>query len=104
MYRQTVRMLANAEGNCVLAIGADASAVMRDWETEIESMLSDGGQLEIMRDWGAKLAGATLRLAAVLHCVKHGPMGCIEPTPRPLPKCALSCSPRRSRAEHDAGQ
>lgn len=25
-----------------------------------------------MRDWGAKLAGATLRLAAVMHCVEQG--------------------------------
>ena len=41
-------------------------------------MLGDGGQMEIMRDWGAKLAGATLRLAAVLHCVEHGPAGRIE--------------------------
>ena len=41
-------------------------------------MLGDGGQMEIMRDWGAKLAGATLRLAAVLHCVEYGPTGEIE--------------------------
>src|SRR5262245_41769283 len=41
-------------------------------------MLGDGGQMEIMRDWGAKLAGATLRLAAVLHCVQHGAAGRIE--------------------------
>jgi len=34
--------------------------------------------MEIIRDWGAKLAGATLRLAAVLHCVEYGPSGCIE--------------------------
>ena len=49
-----------------------------NWEAEIEAMLGDGGQMEIMRDWGAKLAGATLRLAAVLHCVEHGPAGRIE--------------------------
>ena len=46
-------------------------------EVEIEAMLGDGGQMEIMRDWGAKLAGATLRLAAVLHCVEHEPAGLI---------------------------
>ena len=49
-----------------------------DWEAEIETMLAEGGQMEIIRDWGAKLAGATLRLAAVLHCVEHGPAGHIE--------------------------
>ena len=34
--------------------------------------------MEGIRDWGGKLAGATLRLAAVLHCVKHGPAGRID--------------------------
>ncbi|MBX3435418.1 MAG: DUF3987 domain-containing protein [Pirellulales bacterium] len=77
-YRQTVRALAETEGEFILQLAADASAALREWETEIEAMLGDGGQMEIMRDWGAKLAGATLRLAAVLHCVEHGPVGRIE--------------------------
>jgi hypothetical protein len=34
--------------------------------------------MEVLRDWGAKLAGATLRLAAVLHCVESGPGGTIN--------------------------
>jgi hypothetical protein len=72
-YRQTVRALADLEGEPVLRLGADASGALREWESEIESMLGDGGQMEIMRDWGAKLAGATLRLAAVLHCVGYAP-------------------------------
>jgi hypothetical protein len=77
-YRQAVRKLAEADGESVLELAADAAALLRDWETEIEAMLGEGGQMEIMRDWGAKLAGATLRLAAVLHCVEHGPAGRIE--------------------------
>lgn len=84
-YRQAVRGLAesfvNIEGAAeplVLRLAADAEAFLREWEGEIEAMLGDGGQMEIMRDWGAKLAGATLRLAAVLHCVEHGPAGRIE--------------------------
>ena len=56
---------------------ASPLAVLQKWEAEIESKLGDGGQMEIMRDWGAKLAGATLRLAAVLHCVEHGAAGYI---------------------------
>jgi hypothetical protein len=76
-YRQTVRALANADTECTLGLDAEASAVLQEWEAEIESMLGDGGQMEIMRDWGAKLAGATLRLAAVLHCVEHGAAGYI---------------------------
>jgi hypothetical protein len=77
-YRRTVRALAEAEGETVLQLAADAAAFLHDWESEIEAMLRDGGQMEIMRDWGGKLAGATLRLAAVLHCVEHGPAGRIE--------------------------
>ncbi len=77
-YRRTVRALAEVEGETVLTLSADAAVLLRAWETEIEAMLGDGGQMEIMRDWGAKLAGATLRLAAVLHCVEHGAAGRIE--------------------------
>jgi hypothetical protein len=77
-YRQTVRALAEVEGETALQLTTDADVLLRDWETNIEAMLGDGGPMEIMRDWGAKLAGATLRLAAVLHCVEHGAAGRIE--------------------------
>jgi len=76
-YRQTVRTLAGAEGEHVLHLAPDALAAFQEWEAEVEAMLADGGQMEIMRDWGAKLAGATLRLAAVLHCVENGAAGYI---------------------------
>lgn len=77
-YRRVVRALAEVEGEFVLRLATDAVALLCEWEAEIEAMLDDGGDMEIMRDWGAKLAGATLRLAAVLHCVEHGPTGCIK--------------------------
>jgi Protein of unknown function (DUF3987) len=77
-YRQLVRKLASLEGEDVLGLVPDASRLFREWEAEIETMLADGGSMENMRDWGGKLAGATLRLAAVLHCVKHGPHGQID--------------------------
>ncbi len=77
-YRQLIRELAEVAEEYVLTLSADAAAVLREFEAEIETMLDDGGDMEIMRDWGAKLAGATVRLAAVLHCVDYGPTGCIE--------------------------
>ncbi|MCC7085190.1 MAG: DUF3987 domain-containing protein [Pirellulales bacterium] len=77
-YRRTVRALAEVEGETVLQLKGHAAGLLREWEIKIETMLDDGGDMEIMRDWGAKLAGATLRLAAVLHCVEHGPAGRIE--------------------------
>lgn len=76
-YRQTIRRLAGMEGECTLQLAADALAALEKWEAEIEATLGDGGQMESIRDWGGKLAGATLRLAAVLHCVEHGPSGFI---------------------------
>lgn len=76
-YHQLVRRLSETEGEFTLGLTEGAYDVFLGWETEIESMLADGGALEVMRDWGAKLAGATLRLAGVLHCVEHGPTGSI---------------------------
>jgi len=73
-YRRSVRSLAETKDNTVLSLAPDASRLFVDWETEVESMLAEGGPMESMRDWGAKLAGATLRLAGVLHCVEHGPV------------------------------
>jgi hypothetical protein len=72
-YHRAVRRLASLEGEFVLGLSPEASAALQAWEAEVEGMLGDGGPMEVMRDWGAKLVGATLRLAAVLHCVGHGP-------------------------------
>jgi putative DNA primase/helicase len=77
-YHQMVHNLAESEGEFVLQLEVDAAELLRVWEIEIEAMLGDGGQMEIMRDWGAKLAGATLRIAAILHCVEYGPIDRIE--------------------------
>jgi hypothetical protein len=65
------------EGERIIRLSPEAAMALLAWETEVEGMLSDGGSLEVMRDWGAKLVGATLRLAAVMHCVEHGPAASI---------------------------
>ncbi|WP_197533547.1 YfjI family protein [Symmachiella dynata] len=77
-YWQVVRALAAITDNVVLKLSNKAAATFRDWETEIEAMLRDGGQMELIKDWGAKLAGATLRIAAVFHCTDHGAAGKIS--------------------------
>ncbi|WP_166819883.1 DUF3987 domain-containing protein [Thalassoroseus pseudoceratinae] len=78
-YRNLIRGLLAIEGENVLRLTGDASAVMVEWEQSIEAMLADDGPLESIKDWGGKLAGATLRLAAVLHCAEHRrPSGRIE--------------------------
>ncbi len=78
-YHNLIRTLADVEGETVLTLSPDAQARLMDWEADIENMLADGGDLESMKDWGGKLAGATLRLAATIHCVKHrSPIGQID--------------------------
>ena len=80
-YRELIRTLAETEGETVLTLTPDAQALLMDWESDIERMLADGGDLEMMKDWGGELAGATLRLAAVIHCAKHhahAPIGQID--------------------------
>lgn len=71
-YGELVRSLAALGDESVLTFTPDADRTFRDWECEIEAMLADGGALESIRDWGAKLAGATARLTAVMHCVQSG--------------------------------
>ena len=76
-YRRLIRRLAASSAHIAresepiqIHLAADALALFQKWETEIEAMLAEGGDMECTRDWGAKLAGATLRLAAVMHCVE----------------------------------
>ena len=77
-YRNLIRRLHHAESERTLSLTGDALLRFRSWQQEIEAMLADGGEMELMTDWGAKLAGATLRLAGILHCVKQGPVGNID--------------------------
>lgn len=81
-YHQLIRSLAAIEGETVLGLTDEAAYEFQEWESEIEAMLGDGGQMEAIRDWGAKLAGATLRVAAILHCAEHGAAG-------PIPRAAI---------------
>ncbi len=77
-YRHVVRQLGRIEGEHVLHLSMDAARAFLEWETEIEAMLAEGGPMEGIRDWGGKLAGATLRIAAVLHCAERGAAGDIQ--------------------------
>jgi len=77
-YRRTVRRLMEFNGEFLLTFAADAEQRLRQWEQEIETMLRDGGDLETIRDWGGKLAGATVRIAGVLHCSVCDVMGEID--------------------------
>ena len=78
-YDALIRDLSELMGDTQLGLTTKAEMHLEIWEEQIEDMLADGGEMEITRDWGGKLAGATLRLAAIIHCVKHrGPIGKID--------------------------
>ena len=77
-YRWAVRALAEIEGETTLYLTDEARGVFHVWREEIEVMMCEGGVLESIDDWGGRLAGTTLRLAGVLHCIDKGATGEIQ--------------------------
>jgi hypothetical protein len=63
--------LAGWRDPAVLTLNDDAQALLPEMERHIEAQLGPGGELEHIADWGAKLAGALLRIAALLHLAQH---------------------------------
>ena len=54
-----------------LRLSDDASNAIMTFEHAIEPRLGQGGDLEHLADWGAKLAGLVARLAGLFHVVDH---------------------------------
>jgi len=54
-----------------LMLTDEAARTFRDWRNEVEPMQGQGGRRSGMGGWGAKMLGATPRLAALLHCAEH---------------------------------
>lgn len=77
-YCDTILDLLEIDEEVLLTLTPEASETFLEWELEIEQMLDIGGDMEHFRDWGAKLAGATLRIAALLHCVEDWRKGSVE--------------------------
>lgn len=55
----------------LIRFSKDADDHLADFEEEIEPMLGADGELAFIGDWGGKLAGATVRLAGILHLAAH---------------------------------
>lgn len=55
----------------VLELTPEAQDLFYTWESKVEGMLADGGNLAPIRSWGGKLVGTTARLAGVLHVVER---------------------------------
>lgn len=56
----------------VLVLSDTARARWVAFAQKIEQEQADGGRLESLRDWCAKLPGGALRLAGLLHVAEHG--------------------------------
>lgn len=64
-YRQFVRRILADQGSGIVRLSDDANTIREDYQAYIEKKL--GGEWEHMRDWGGKLVGAMVRIAALLH-------------------------------------
>ncbi|MDB4634521.1 YfjI family protein, partial [Rubripirellula sp.] len=60
-----------------IKLSSEAVDTFKEFNRWLESELKEGS-LEDMKDWGGKLAGATLRIAGILHCVERGTQGVTE--------------------------
>jgi hypothetical protein len=63
-----------------LILSPEALEFWHDFSEMVERRQGEGGDLETICDWSAKLPGAVLRIAGNLHLVEHGssPPGAIE--------------------------
>jgi len=64
-YRQFVRHILANQGSGIVRLSADANTIREEYQSYIEKKL--GGEWEYMRDWGGKLVGTMVRIAALLH-------------------------------------
>lgn len=64
-YRQFVRRILTDQGNGIVRLSDGANKNREDYQAYVEKKLA--GEWEHMRDWGGKLVGAMVRIAALLH-------------------------------------
>ena len=64
-YRQFVRRILADQGGGLIRLSAEADRIRQEYAAYIEQRLGD--EWEHMRDWGGKLVGAMVRIAALMH-------------------------------------
>ena len=64
-YEAFIRYILADHGKGIIRLSKDAALAFRSFQVEIEKSL--GNEWTNMRDWGGKLAGATVRIAALFH-------------------------------------
>jgi hypothetical protein len=98
-YARCVRSLAelapaeDADGNLtehVIKLDAQAGRTLTEFQAWLEEQLRDGGELAGLHDWGGKLAGATVRIAGILHAVAVSGEPWDSPITKPTMESALT--------------
>jgi replicative DNA helicase len=74
----------------VLQLDTEASELLLVFMEDLEPRLGPGGDLAHVADWASKLAGATARIAGLLHCATHQGNGWTIPVPASTMGSALS--------------
>ena len=64
-YRQFVGRILADQGSGTVYLSPGANKIREEYQEHVEKKL--GGEWEYMRDWGGKLVGAMVRIAALLH-------------------------------------
>ena len=64
-YYRFVKQILNDNGRGMIHLSAEADQLRMEYQSEIERRL--GTEWEFMQDWGGKLVGACLRIAALIH-------------------------------------
>ena len=82
LLKEMVLTLAEWTDPQVLSFASDANEALLDYERALEPQLGAGGDLEHLADWGAKLAGAVVRIAGLLHLASRPTTGYREPIDR----------------------
>mgnify|MGYP000496170674 FL=1 len=67
-YRAFVRRILSDQGSGIIRLSPEADEVRKSYQAYIEKKL--GNEWEFMRDWGGKLTGAVVRIAALMHAAE----------------------------------
>ena len=79
-YRDFVRriLLPSTQGKGIIRLSPEADSLRCEYQAYVEKKLGD--EWDTMRDWGGKIVGAMVRIAALMHCAEV--MG--DPTETPI--------------------
>lgn len=67
-YRAFVHRILSDQGSGIIRLSPEADNVRKSYQAYIEKKLGD--EWEFMRDWGGKLTGAVVRIAALIHAAE----------------------------------